>query len=87
MNEGNPEGQTGYIKIIAKNRDGERAIIIARHQTLPQAIALGVNGPDWGRLILVKEIDPEKWPFVQRVVTKIPKTSEWKIEAKLWGQP
>lgn len=75
--EGNPEGVPGLIKIIARDGSGERAVMLARSPDGTKALAIGVNGPDWGRVVRLVEDNPDEWAKVVREVTYVP--SDWEI--------
>ena len=79
MISGNPEGALGLIKVLARDGDGERAIVIAEHNDGLQVIALVVAGPDWGRLVLARETRPDHWPSVVRRVVGVPDVAGWTL--------
>lgn len=67
----NPQGLKWVNKYIETNGDGWRGVIKAFNKDHTEAIIIGDSRPS--KLILVKEYNPEQYPFVVRIVEKIPK--------------
>lgn len=76
----NPEGdKKNGNKFISPGGEGQRGTIIALSEKKTEAIVLALNSSfkgdvKWGRLYLIREEDPDKWPIVDEEVTAIPET-------------
>ena len=84
IEETNPEGIDGIMKVISTEGEGLRAKMIAISKNKKEAIALLLNAPlvgfeKWGMLVLVKEKKSDEWPVVVKQVNAIPNTKKWSV--------
>ena len=82
----NPEGLRNINKFIdSKTHEGLRGKILAIHKSRKKAIILAMNqtldnmSVQWGKMYLIEEINPDKYPMTKTIVSEIPKNAEWKI--------
>ena len=79
-------GDEGHNKFLGFAAEGHRGVILAMRDDRLAAIVLAKTSSSrpednirWGRLYLVEECDPTKWPRAIQEVAAIPDESGWTI--------
>ena len=82
----NPEKNKGINKFIdSKTHEGLRGKILAIHISGKKAIILATNQTCdnksvlWGKLYLIEEFDPNKYPITKAKVDEIPNNKQWRM--------